>query len=170
MSKGTKNWHSSKFGQATCPKTIWEVHLWGLKHHMTTTTTIQQHNNHDFKCLYFMFANHHICVILQSSVHHIGSWNCPKFELKSKCTEILVKGDIIEYWYCTSMCRNNITQLLGCVMWDHVLGEHHSPLTKDSQFMGSTFDVYQRIFNKKLYFIIIILTTTSFEIVHHLAA
>jgi hypothetical protein len=30
------------------------------------------------------FANHHICVDLQSSVHHIDSWNCPKIMHKSK--------------------------------------------------------------------------------------
>ena len=30
------------------------------------------------------FANHHIVVVLQSSVHHIDSWNCPKTMHKSK--------------------------------------------------------------------------------------
>jgi hypothetical protein len=29
-------------------------------------------NNHNFERLYFMFANHHICVVLRSSVRHIG--------------------------------------------------------------------------------------------------
>ena len=24
----------------------------------------QQHNDHDFECLYFVFVNHHICVVL----------------------------------------------------------------------------------------------------------
>jgi hypothetical protein len=32
------------------------VHLWGQK-------IQRQHNNHNFECLYSMFANHHICVV-----------------------------------------------------------------------------------------------------------
>ena len=32
----------------------------------------QQHYNHDFEYLYFMFVNHQICVVLWSSVRHIG--------------------------------------------------------------------------------------------------
>ena len=38
----------------------------------------QQHNNHNFECLYSMFANHHICVVLQSSVRHIGEFELSK--------------------------------------------------------------------------------------------
>ena len=38
----------------------------------------QQHNNHNFEYSYSMFANHHICVVVQSSVRHIGDWNRPK--------------------------------------------------------------------------------------------
>jgi hypothetical protein len=41
------------------------VHLWGQK-------IQRQHNNHNFECLYSMFANHHICVVLQPSVCLIG--------------------------------------------------------------------------------------------------
>ena len=48
----------------------------------------QQHNNHNFECLYSMFINHHICVILWHIVRHIDSWNCPKFMHISKNTKI----------------------------------------------------------------------------------
>ena len=68
-------WHLSIFGQTTCPYIIRDVHLWGQK---------QQHNNHNFKHLYSMFVNHHICVVLWSSVLHIGSWNHPKSMHKPK--------------------------------------------------------------------------------------
>ena len=44
----------------------------------------QQHNDHNFKYLYFTFANHHVGVVLQSSVCHIGGQNCPKALHKSK--------------------------------------------------------------------------------------
>ena len=37
---------------------------------MTTTKAITQQAQ--LQTLYFMFANDHICVVLQSSVHHIG--------------------------------------------------------------------------------------------------
>ena len=71
----SQNWHSSIFGQTTYPK---------LKGMSTCGGQKQQHNNHNFKRLYSMFVNHHICVDLWSSVHHIDSWNCPKFMHKSK--------------------------------------------------------------------------------------
>ena len=58
----------------------------GQKHQMTTK---QQHNNRNFECLYSVFANHNICVVLQSSVCHVNGWNYPKFMLKSKYGEIL---------------------------------------------------------------------------------
>ena len=47
--------------------------------------------NDNFEYLYPMFTNHPICVVLQSSVCHIGGWNCPKFMHKSKYAYILVK-------------------------------------------------------------------------------
>ena len=46
----------------------------------------QQQNNHKFECLYPMFANHHICVVLRSSAHYIGGQNCPILMNKSKYT------------------------------------------------------------------------------------
>ena len=39
-----------------------------------------------------MFANHHTCVVLQSSVRHTGGWNYLKFMLKFKYIEILGGG------------------------------------------------------------------------------
>jgi hypothetical protein len=45
-----------------------------------------KYNNHNFECLYFKFANHHICVVLWSSVWHIGGWNSPKIMRKSEYT------------------------------------------------------------------------------------
>ena len=62
-------------GQTTCQKIIRDVHLWGQKHQIIITK--QQQNNHNFECLYFMFANHHMCVVLRSNVRHIDGWNCP---------------------------------------------------------------------------------------------
>ena len=38
-----------------------------------------------------MFANHHICMVLQSSVRHTSGLNC-LFMHKSKYIEILVRG------------------------------------------------------------------------------
>ena len=38
----------------------------------------------NYKCLYSKFANHHICIIFWSSVHHIDNWNCPKYMQKTK--------------------------------------------------------------------------------------
>lgn len=35
-------------------------------------------NNHNSECLYVMLANHRICVVLQSIVCHVDSWNRPK--------------------------------------------------------------------------------------------
>jgi hypothetical protein len=46
----------------------------------------QRYNNHDFEYLYSMFTNHHICVVLQSSVHQIGAWKYPKSMHESKYT------------------------------------------------------------------------------------
>ena len=63
-----------------------DVHMWEQKHSTTTTTKKQQHNNCTFECLYSMFANHHICVVLGSNVHQIGGWSCPKFMHKFKYT------------------------------------------------------------------------------------
>ena len=37
-----------------------------------------------------MFANHHTCVVLQSSIRHIGGWNSPKVMHKFKYTLLLV--------------------------------------------------------------------------------
>ena len=48
--------------------------------------TSNDNNNHNFKCLYSMFTNHHICVVLRCIVHHIDNVNCPKFMHKSKNT------------------------------------------------------------------------------------
>ena len=47
-----------------------------------------QQKNRNFECQNSMFANHHICVGLRSSLHHIGSWICPKFMHKSKYLHI----------------------------------------------------------------------------------
>ena len=40
----------------------------------------------NFECLYVMFTKHHICVILQSSAHHIGGWICPTLMHKFNST------------------------------------------------------------------------------------
>ena len=48
------------------------------------------YNNHIFVCLYSMFVNHHIFVVLRCSVHHVDGWNCLKSMDKSKYTLILV--------------------------------------------------------------------------------
>ena len=48
----------SMFGQTTWPKTIRDVHLWGQN-----IKQQQPHNNHNFKCLYSMFANYQFCVV-----------------------------------------------------------------------------------------------------------
>ena len=57
-----KNPTLSMSRQTTCPKIIRDMHLWGQKRQMTTTK--KQQNNYNFESLYFMFANHHIYVIL----------------------------------------------------------------------------------------------------------
>ena len=49
----------------------------------------QQHNNHNFECLYSMYVNHRICVVLRFSVRHIGGWNHPTFMHKPKNAKIL---------------------------------------------------------------------------------
>jgi hypothetical protein len=55
------------------------------KNNNTTTTTILNVCNHNnIECLYPMFTNHHICVVLQFSIYHIGGWKCPKFVHKFK--------------------------------------------------------------------------------------
>ena len=50
----------------------------------------QQYKYRNFDFLYSMFTNHHICVVLLYSVHHIGHWNSPNFMHKSKHTYIEV--------------------------------------------------------------------------------
>ena len=56
------------------------------------TRAKQQHDNHNFECLYYILVNHHICVIFQCNVHHIESWNHPKSIHKSRFTSILISG------------------------------------------------------------------------------
>jgi hypothetical protein len=50
----------------------------------------QQHNNHNFKYLYSKFANHQICILLHSSIRHIGGWDYLQYMHKSKYTQFLV--------------------------------------------------------------------------------
>ena len=38
----------------------------------------------------------HVCVVLQSNVHHFDDWNYPKFIYKSKYTYIIVKSCLLE--------------------------------------------------------------------------
>ena len=74
----------SIFGQTTPPDLIRrDVHFQGQKHQK------QQHNNHNFECLYSMLTNLQICVVVRCSVRHIGGWNCPEFMHKSKYNETL---------------------------------------------------------------------------------
>ena len=54
------NWHISIFGQTTCPKII---RMCTYGNHNIEQQQKQNPNNHNFKCLYFMFIEHHICVI-----------------------------------------------------------------------------------------------------------
>ena len=59
------------------------------KSNNTTTTSL----NVCIPC----FTNHHYCVVLWSSVHHIGGWNCPQFMHKSKIylnTSLLKLGQL----------------------------------------------------------------------------
>ena len=55
-----------------------------------------------------MFANHHICIVLRSSVHHISGWNCPQFMHKSKYTYILVQGISYQNAYIRMQSRQKI--------------------------------------------------------------
>ena len=47
--------------QITCPKIIGDVYLWGKT---SNDNNKQEHNNHNFKCLYSMFTDHRICIVL----------------------------------------------------------------------------------------------------------
>jgi len=81
-----QKWHLSIFGQTPCPKNNKGLCTCGDKN-IKRWQQKQQHNNHNFKCLYSMFANHHICVVLWSSVHHIGDWNSPKSRINPNILE-----------------------------------------------------------------------------------
>ena len=77
-------------------KQIWRNHLSKINKRCTLVgtktsnkTSRSHNNNHNIECLCFMLTNHHICVVLWYSVRHIGSWNCPKFMPKFKCTLFL---------------------------------------------------------------------------------
>ena len=101
---GSKNIHHNNntylknIGLKLTFKYVWPNHLLknnkGCAHVKTTNTKWQlqkqQHNNHNYEWLYSMFANHHVCVVLWSRIHDIGSWNCPKIMHKSKYAQILV--------------------------------------------------------------------------------
>ena len=77
----------------------------------------KQQNKHNFKRLYFMFVNRHICVVLQSSVHKIGSWNHPKIIHKSKCTLFLsLSLNMLEV-----ACFPCIVYLVTCPILSHFL-------------------------------------------------
>ena len=48
-----------------------------------------------------MFINHHISIVLRSTIHHIGNWNYPKFTHKLKYTKFLIINPI---WCKVHMC------------------------------------------------------------------
>lgn len=59
-----------------CTKIIRDVDLWGQKHQTKKKAATPQQALQIFVFrVYSMFIDHHICVILQLSVHHIGGWN-----------------------------------------------------------------------------------------------
>ena len=62
-----------------------------IKHNQISNN---HNNNHNFECLCFMLTNHHICVVLWSSVRHIGSWNFRKTHAKIQ-TYFIVKYNIV---------------------------------------------------------------------------
>jgi hypothetical protein len=64
------------------------VHLLGPNINDDDNNNNNTHKNHNFECLYFMFVNHHICVVLRSTICHMDGWNCPKFVHNSKYTYI----------------------------------------------------------------------------------
>ena len=71
------NSNLSILGQTTCPKILGDVHLWGPKHQMTIIHTKSQQPQLQM-LVFHSLANHHICVVLRSSISRIGGWNCPK--------------------------------------------------------------------------------------------
>jgi hypothetical protein len=62
--------HTMMWKQTT--KYIWTNHLFKNNEGCALVgIKISNDNNQNLECLYSMFANHHICVVLQSSVRHI---------------------------------------------------------------------------------------------------
>ena len=97
----TRGDYSSEFMTILIFRCSWTNHL--SKHNkacapmgITTANNNKQSNNTTTtsNCLYSMFPNHRIFVVLRSSVSHIGGWTCPKVMYRSKYTWILVTKGI----------------------------------------------------------------------------
>jgi hypothetical protein len=88
----------------------------------------QQHINHNFISLYFIFVNHHIFVVLRSNVRHIDGWNHANFMHKSNYTSILVtyivcslEGGGLRGTYVTLIGPPHLQKLTRYPLWVHRL-------------------------------------------------
>ena len=95
------------------------------------TTTSKVSYNHNFECLYSLFANHHIRVVLQPNICHIGT----KFMHKSKHTQFLLRSWFIVHhqnchlrWFQWS--TTFLTLICGQVEWTIVASLKRVPIRK----------------------------------------